>query len=52
MQVHYKTIASELKVAEKQVTATINFSKLSTNDLTNLLSGLLEREKMRKTARR
>lgn len=32
-----------------KITATINFSKLSTNDLINLLSGLLEREKMRIT---
>lgn len=30
-----------------KVIATINFSKLSTNELVNLLSGLLEREKMR-----
>lgn len=30
-----------------KIIATINFSKLSTNELTNLLNGLLEREKMR-----
>lgn len=30
-----------------KVIATVNFSKLSTNDLANLLSGLLEKERMR-----
>lgn len=47
-KVNVSNFVSEPSFAKSnKVIATINFSKFSTNDLANLLSGLLEREKMR-----
>lgn len=47
-KVNASNFTSEPSFAKSnKVIATINFSKLSTNDLANLLSGLLERERMR-----